>query len=71
MKLSHWIQKTDVDTQKVDFFSLETCGIIITTFIVVIQFGRLQFFQKTFLFTNINMKVVLHMLFINFSNADI
>lgn len=43
-KLDLQIQKIDVSAQKIDSFSLEICGMVITTFQVLNKLGCLQFF---------------------------
>ena len=62
---------TDVGAQKFDGCSLATYNIVIAAFQVVDKLGRSHFFQETFLLANIIIKVVLSMLFLTLSNADI
>ena len=64
-------QKTDVGAQKIDGSSLDTFGIVIAGFQVIDKLDRARFFQKTFLLANTTIQVVLRMLFLTFSNADI
>ena len=65
------VQKTNVSAQKIDVSSVETYGIVITAFQVLNKLGCSRFFYKTFLLADISIKMVLSMLFLIFSNADI
>ena len=65
------VRVTDVGVQKIDESSLNTYGMVITTFQVVIKLGCFYFFQETFLLADISMKVVLGMPFLTLSNADV
>ena len=65
------MQKTNGNTQKIDGSLLKTYSMIIAAFQVLDKLGHSWFFQKTFLLTNIGMAVVLGMLFLTFSNADV
>ena len=65
------VRVTDVGTQTIDGSSLATYNMVIATFQVVNKLGRSRFFQKTFLLTDISIKVVLAMPFLIFSNANI
>ena len=64
------MQKTDIDGQKIDNSSLDIYRIIIAIFKLLDKLGYSCFFQKTFLFAKISIKVVFSMLFFIFSNAD-
>ena len=70
-KLGLWTQKTDIRAQKIDRSSLDTFEMLIVGFQVLDEQCRAWFFQKTFLFANTTMKMVLGMPFLTFSNADI
>ena len=70
-QLGFQVQKTDVRAQKIDGSSLKTFEIIIAGFQVENKLGKVWFFQKSFLLTETNMGVVLGMLFLTLSNADI
>ena len=70
-KLGFKVRKTDIKAQKIDSFILKTFGIVLADFQVEDKLGRARFFQETFLLANINMEVVLGMLFLTFSNTDI
>ena len=65
------VRVTNVGAKKIDGFLLAIPDMVIAAFQVVDKLGRSQFFQETFLLTDISMKVVLGMLFLTFSNADI
>ena len=65
------IRVTNVDTQKIDRFSLAIYSMVIAAFQVVDKLGRSWFFQKTFLLADISMEVALGMPFLIFSNADV
>ena len=69
--LSLKVRMTDVGAQKIDTSSLATYGMVIAAFQVVDKLGRSQFFQETFLLTDISMEVVLGMSFLFLSNADV
>ena len=70
-KLGLQTWRTDIRAQKIDESSLDTFEMVIAGFQVLDKQSRTQFFQKTFLLANITMEVVLRMLFLTFSNADI
>ena len=58
-KLGLIIQKTDV------------CAMVIAEFSVQDKFGKVQFFEETFLLADTSTEVVLEMFFLTFSNADV
>ena len=64
------VRVTDVGAQKIDRSSLATYDMVIADFQVIDKLYRSWFFQETFLLANINMKVVLGIFFLIFSNAD-
>ena len=70
-KLGFWVQKTYVGAQKIDSSSLWTFRMVIASFQVEDKLGRARFFQKLFLLAEISIGVVLRMLFLTLSNADI
>ena len=69
--LSLKVTMTNVGAQKVDGSSLVSYGIVIATFQVVDKLDCSWFFKETFLLADISMEVVLGMLFLIFSNADV
>ncbi len=70
-KLGLTAQKTSVGVQKIDGSPLETHGMALARFSLQDSLGRVWFFQETFLLANISMEVVLGILFLSFSNADV
>ena len=70
-KLGFWVQRTDVGAQKIDGSTLETFGIVLTSFQVEDKLRKAQFFQETLLLANINAEIVLDMLFLTLSNVDV
>ena len=71
LKLGLKVHTTDVEAQKIDDSILETFGIVLASFQGENKLGRTWYFQKTFLLVDISMKIVLEMLFLTLSNADI
>ena len=69
--LGLWTQKTDVRAQKIDGSLLETYKIVIAAFQVKDELNRAQFFQEILLLANVSLEVVLRMLFLTLSNANI
>ena len=70
-KLGLYIWKTNIRAQKIDSSTLETFKIVIADFQVEDKVGRPRFFQKNFLVANTKFEVVLEMLFLKISNADV
>ena len=70
-KLGFWVQKTDVRAQKIDGSLLRTFGIVIAGFLVEDKLDRARFFQESLLLAETSMEMVLGMLFLILSNADI
>ena len=64
-------RKTNVGAQKIDGSTLETFGIVIANFQVEDKGGKPRFFQETFLVADTKFEVVLGMLFLKISNADV
>ena len=65
------IWKTNVGAQKIDGSTLETFGMVIADFQVENKGGRLRFFQEIFLVADTKFEVVLRMLFLKMSNANV
>ena len=65
------VRVTNVGAQKIDGSSLATYGMVITAFQVINKLGRSWFFQETFLLADISIEVVLGMLFLSLSNANV
>ena len=70
-KLGLWMRKTNVGAQKIDRSSLDTFGMVITSFQVQDKLERARIFQKTFLMADTRIDVVLGMPLLTLSNADI
>lgn len=62
---------TNIGTQKTDGLVLETHKMTSASFLLQDSQKRVWFFEKTFLLTNSNIKVVLGMAFLAFINIDI
>ena len=65
------VQKTNIGAWKIDGFSLAIYSIVIAAFHDLDKLGRSLFFQETFLLANISMGVVIGMLFLIISNANV
>ncbi len=63
--------KTSIEVQKIDGLLLETYGMASASFSLQNSLGRVWFFKITFLLTDTSMEVVLGILFLAFSNANI
>ena len=70
-KLGLRVRKTNVEAQKIDSSLLQTFGKVIAGFQVEDKLGRARFFQESFPLAETSIKVVLGMLFLTLSNADI
>ena len=70
-KLGPHIRKTNVRAQKIDGFTLETFGMVIADFQVEDKGGRPRFFQEIFLMAVIQFDVILGMLFLKISIANV
>ena len=63
--------KTNIEAQKIEGFTLETFGMVIADFQVKDKGGRPRFFQESFLVADTKFEVVLRMLFLKISNANV
>ena len=70
-KLGLRARKIDVGAQKIDGSHWNTFEIVIADCSVKDKLEKVRFFQKTFLLANIGLEVVLEMLFLTLSKADI
>ena len=70
-KLGLKIWKTNVRAQKIDGSPLKTFGMVIADLQVEDKVGRSRFFQETFLVANTKFEIILGMLFLKLSNADV
>lgn len=57
--------------QKIDNTILKTYGMIVLTFSILDKNKKEKFFIKSFLLTNINLNIVLELLFLIINYADI
>ncbi len=65
------IRKTNVGAQRIDNTTLETYGIVVSTFFVSDKDGRENFFEESFLLADIKPDIVLGMSFLTMGNADV
>ncbi len=65
------ICKTNVGVQKIDGTTLETYGMIVSTFSMSDKDEKERFFQKSFLLADVKPDRVLRMPFLTMSNADV
>ena len=70
-QLSLLIRPIDVGVQKIDGTILNIYGMVVAAFLIVDKANHVRFFEKTFLVTNVSPEVVLGMLFLILSGADI
>ena len=65
------VQTTNVSAQKIDGTTLETYGMVVAAFSITDQAKRIRFFEEIFLVANVSPDVVLGMLFLTLSGADV
>ena len=65
------IRPTNVGAQKIDGITLDIHGMVVAAFSVMDKANRVRFFKETFLVANVSPEVVLGILFLILSNADI
>ncbi len=65
------IRKTNVQAQKIDGTTLETYGMVVSTFSESDKDGRERFFEESFLLVDVSPDIVLGMPFLTMSNADV
>lgn len=70
-KLGFWIQKTDVNAQKIDDIILVIHGMVIANFSLQDKYNWDRFFEKTFLVIDTSMKIVFGMLFFSLFDINI
>lgn len=70
-KLGLPTRRTNVGAQKIDGSALQTYGMATAGFSVHDKLGRVRFFEETFLLADTSMEVILGMLFLSLSNADV
>ena len=64
-------QKTNIGAQKIDGSALEIFKMVIADFQVEDKGGRPRFFQKIFLVADTKFEMILGILFLKISNADV
>ena len=70
-RLGLHIWKINVGAQKINGSALETFGMVIADFQVENKGSKPRFFYKTFLMANTKFEVILRMLFLKISNANV
>lgn len=70
-KLSLSVRYIDVKAEKIDNSTIETFKIVLVSFQVEDKLKKTRFFEKIFLLANINMELILEVLFLILSNANI
>ncbi len=70
-QLGFKIWKNNVRAQKIDGTTLETYGMIVSTFSMSDKDGKKRFFKKSFLLVDFKPDIVLGILFLKMSNIDI
>ncbi len=65
------IRKTNVRAQKIDGTTLETYGMVVSTFSVSDKDGKERSFEESFLLAVVRLDIVLGMPFLTMSNADV
>ena len=65
------IQPTNVEAQKIDGTTLDTYEMVVAAFSVVDKTNQVRFFEETFLVANVSLEIVLRMLFLTLSSANI
>lgn len=70
-KPGFWTQKTNVRAEKINRSSLATFKMVIAKFQVSDKLDKTCFFQKTFLFINSNVNIILEIFFLTLSNENI
>ena len=70
-KLGLVVQTTNVSAQKIDGTTLKTYKMMVAAFSITDQANRVRFFEKTFLVANVSPDMILEMLFLILSVANI
>lgn len=65
------IRKTNIKAQKINSITLETYQIVVSIFSVLDKDNKMRFFKQNFLLTDIKPDIILEMLFLFMSNADV
>ena len=70
-QLSLKIRKINIGGQKIDNTTLETYGILVSTFFMSDKDNKERFFEKNFLLADVNLDIVFKILFLTMNNVDI
>ncbi len=70
-QLGFKIRKTNVGAQKIDGTTLETSGMVVSTFSMLDKDGRERFFEESFLLADVSQDIVIGIPFLDMSNADV
>lgn len=70
-KLGFTPQKTIIGTQKFDSSAFKTYKMVTAKFLVHNKLDKAWFFEETFLLANTGIEVILEMLFLYISNANL
>ena len=70
-KLGLKVWNTNVGAQKIDASTLKTFQMVLASFQVEDKQGQVWYFEETFLLADTSIKMVLEMLFLIISNADV
>ncbi len=62
---------TNIKAQKIDGTTLETYGIVVSTFSVLDKDGRERFFERSFLLANVKLDIMLGIPFLTMSNTNV
>ena len=65
------IKTIDVGAQKIDVIMLDTFEMVVVAFSVTNKANQIRFFEETFLVANVSPEVVLRLLFLTLSSADV
>ena len=70
-KLGLVVQSTNIGAQKIDGTIFEIYRMVVAAFSVIDQANKVKFFKKTFLVVNISPDIVVKILFLSLSNANV
>ena len=65
------IRPTDIGAQKIDSTMLDTFKMVVVAFSVTNKANQVRFFEETFLIANVSLEIVLGILFLILSGADV
>ena len=70
-QLGFKIWKTNIGIQKIDDITLKTYKMVISPFFILDKNDKERFFEKSFLLADIKPNMILGILFLTMSNADV